>query len=91
MIFVRWHYRLEQDSNMDLVKITGTNYVRDMNSMAIINNDDNEKNEYYAKLRLIKNQKEQINIVKTEIDSIKSEMQEIKSLMLQLLDKNNNG
>jgi hypothetical protein len=76
---------------MDLVKITGTNYVRDMNSMAIINNDDNEKNEYYTKLRLIKNQKEQINIVKSEIDSIKSEMQEIKSLMLQLLDKNNNG
>lgn len=76
---------------MDLVKITGTNYVRDMNSMAIINNDNHEKNEYYAKLHLIKNQKEQINIVKSEIDSIKNEMQEIKSLMLQLLDKNNNG
>ena len=29
------------------VKVTGTNFVRDINSMAIINTDNTEKNDYY--------------------------------------------
>jgi hypothetical protein len=73
------------------VKVTGTNFVRDTESMALMNTDDNEKNEYLAKVRMLKTQKDEINTVKAEIANIKDDMGEIKQLMLQLLDKNKNG
>jgi hypothetical protein len=72
---------------MELVRVTGTNFVRDINSRAIMPIDNTEKNEYYAKLKLMKNQKEEINKVKSEIDCIKTDMCEIKSLLQQLLTK----
>ena len=72
---------------MELVRVTGTNFVRDIQSRAILPTDDTEKNEYYARLRLMKNQKEEINKVKSELDCIKSDMCEIKSLLQQLLSK----
>lgn len=72
---------------MPLVKINNSNLIRDTQSMALINTDNNEKNEYYAKLRLIKNQKEQINIVNKEISDLRNEMSDIKSLLKQLLEK----
>lgn len=72
---------------MDLVRVTGTNYVRDINSRAIMPADNTEKNEYYAKLRLVKMQKDEINKVKSEIDCIKTDMNEIKALLQQLLIK----
>jgi hypothetical protein len=84
---VHWLYRQEQESKMELVRVTGTNFVRDINSRAIMPTDNTEKNEYYAKLRLVKNQKEEINKVKSELDCIKSDMCEIKSLLQQLLSK----
>lgn len=70
-----------------LVRIPNSNLVRDTESMALINTDNNEKNEYLAKVRLIKNQKEQINIVNQEISQLKGEMNEIKSLLKQLIEK----
>lgn len=76
---------------MPLVKVTGTNYVRDTSNMALINTDNTEKNEYYSKVRMIKTQKDEINTVKTEIAGIKEDMEEIKQLMLKLLDKGSNG
>lgn len=72
---------------MSLVKITGTNLVRDVNSMAIMPMDNTEKNEYYAKLRVIKSQKEEINKIRSEIDDIKSDVSEIKGLLKQLIGK----
>ena len=72
---------------MELVRVTGTNFVRDINSRAIMPIDNTEKNEYYAKLKLVKNQKEEINKVKSEIDCIRTDMCEIKSLLQQLLTK----
>ena len=45
---------------MSLVKVNNTNFVRDTESMAIINVDNTAKNEYYEKVRLAKSQKEQI-------------------------------
>jgi hypothetical protein len=71
---------------MSLVKVTGTKLIRDTKSMALINTDTNEKNEYYSKLRLIKAQKEEINNVKEEINSVKEDVKEIKSLLLKLLE-----
>lgn len=73
------------------VKVTGTQYIRDTESMALMNTDDTGKNEYLAKVRLLKTQKDEINTVKAEIANIKEDMGEIKQLMLQLLDKNKNG
>jgi hypothetical protein len=72
---------------MQLVRVTGTNFVRDTNSRALFPTDNTEKNEYYAKLKLAKAQKEEINKVKSELDCIKADMCEIKSLLQQLLSK----
>jgi hypothetical protein len=76
---------------MPLVKVTGTNFVRDTKSMALINTDSNAKNEYYAKVKMLKIQKEEINTVKSEIGTLKSEISEIKQMLLQLMDKGLNG
>jgi hypothetical protein len=72
-----------------LVKVTGTNLVRDTSSMALINTDSESKNEYYNKLRMMKIQKEEINSVKTEIETIKQDMADIKTMMGKLLEKVN--
>lgn len=74
-----------------LVRVEGTNLYRDTETMALMNRDFKEKNDYIAKSRLIKNQKEQINKVKEEIEVIRSEMSEIKQLMIKLLEKGSNG
>jgi cell shape-determining protein MreC len=72
---------------MELVKVNNTNFVRDINSMAIMTTDNTEKNEYYSKLRVIKKQKEEMNDLKTEINSLKGDMDDIKSLLQQLISK----
>lgn len=87
---MHWHYQLEQAFDM-LVKVTGTPFVRDSNSMGLINNDDHARNDYYNKVRMMKSQKDEINKVKTEVESIKNDVSEIKSLLLQLMDKGSNG
>jgi hypothetical protein len=76
---------------MSLVKVTGTNYIRDTKSMALINTDDTSRNEYYTKVKLLKTQKDEINKVKSEIDIIRGDMLEIKSLLYKLLEKGSNG
>jgi hypothetical protein len=72
---------------MSLVKVTGTKFVRDTNSMAIMPIDNTEKNEYLAKVRAAISQKEEINKVKSELDGIKADVSEIKVLLQQLLIK----
>jgi hypothetical protein len=72
---------------MDIVKITGTNFVRDLNSMGLSNLNSSEKEEYYAKLRLLKNQKVELNSMQAQIDSIKNDVSTIKELLLQLISK----
>jgi hypothetical protein len=73
---------------MNLVKIPDTNFVRDINSMAIINHNETERNDYNTKVQMMRATKEEINKVKSEINGIKDDMAEIKQLMLKLLDKN---
>ena len=72
-----------------LVKVNGTNMVRDTQSMALINTDNTEKNEYYSKVRLLQNQKSEINNVKAEIANIKEDVSEIKQLLMKLLESTN--
>jgi hypothetical protein len=74
-----------------LVKVTGTNFVRDTTTMALINTDTQQKNDYQSKVRMLKTQKEEINIVKSEIEGIRNEMSEIKQMLTQLLSKGLNG
>jgi hypothetical protein len=72
---------------MNFVKVTGTSFVRDVNSMGLSNTDTAAKDEYYNKLRLLKSQKQELNMVKEEIDSVRFEMSEIKQLLQQLINK----
>ena len=74
-----------------MVRVTGTNYVRDVNSMGLSNTNSIEKDEYYAKQRMLNIQKQELNNIKSEIDSIRDDMSEIKQMMLQLMGKNING
>jgi hypothetical protein len=69
------------------VKVTGTNLVRDTNSMGLSNVDQAAKDEYYNKVRMLKTQKEQINMMNEEISNIKNDMSEIKQLLIQLSKK----
>jgi len=71
---------------MPLVKVKDTKFVRDTKSMALLNMDTNEKNEYLNKVRMAKSQKDEINNVREEINNIKDDITEIKSLMLKLLE-----
>lgn len=73
-----------------LVKVQGTNFKRDTQSMALVNNDANGLNDYLMKRKLISTQKQEINSIKSEMDLIKSDIKEIKSLMRQLLEKDTN-
>ena len=86
-MFVHRQYHQEQESNMTFVKVTGTNFVRDINSMGLSNTDTMAKDEYYNKVRLLKNQKEQINIINQDISNVKSDILEIKQLLQQLIVK----
>jgi hypothetical protein len=70
---------------MALVKVTGTPFIRDTNSMAIINTDNSVKEEYYNKAKILSAQKEQINKVNREISELKSELGDIKGLLQQLI------
>ena len=72
---------------MSLVKIEGAEFVRETETMFLNSTNTAEKNEYYAKLRMIQNQKEGINRVNEEINSLKNDVTEIKTLLSQLLNK----
>jgi len=76
---------------MEIVKVTGTNFVRDINSMAIINTDRSEKDEYYAKVNMFKLQKQEINSIRSEMNEVKSDISEIKQLLLKLTHKDYHG
>jgi len=73
-----------------LVKVNNSTFVRDTNSMALIDTDMASKNEYLAKVRMLQTQKEEINKVKSEIAGVKGDLQVIKQLMTQLLSKGSN-
>jgi hypothetical protein len=85
-MFEQLHYHLEQ-LNMSLVKVNNTNFVRDTESMAIINTDNTARNEYYEKVRLAKSQKEQINKMNADITDLRNDIGQIKQLIQLLVNK----
>ena len=72
-----------------LVKVENSNFVRDTNSMALMNINSAEKNEYISKVRMMNTQKQEINTVKQEMENIKCDVAEIKSLLMKLLESSN--
>jgi hypothetical protein len=73
------------------VKVEGTNFIRDTNTMGLSNRDMTAKNEYMMKVKMLKTQKEEINNVKSQMVEIRSEISEVKQLLVQLLGKGRNG
>ena len=69
------------------VKVEGTNFIRDTNTMGLSNRDITAKNEYMMKVKMLKTQKEEINNVKSEVKVLREDITEIKSLLLKLLEK----
>jgi uncharacterized coiled-coil DUF342 family protein len=74
-----------------LVKVNDSTYVRDIQTGALINQDYASRDEYNAKVRMITNQKEELNTIRSEIDNIKNDVSEIKQLLFALLNKGSNG
>jgi K+/H+ antiporter YhaU regulatory subunit KhtT len=70
-----------------LVNTVEKGIVRDTESMALIIQDNHAKDEYYNKVRMMQNQKQQINMVTKEIADIRNDMDELKQLLKQLLDR----
>ena len=73
---------------MPLVKIPGTTFLRDTNTMALINTDSAGLEDYQFKSKLINNQKAEINTLKSEINDVKNDVKEIKQLLYQLSTRN---
>lgn len=65
----------------------GENYLRDTDSMGLSNINSMEKEEYYAKARFAKSQREELNSVKEEVKNIKEEVTEIKEILKLLLER----
>ena len=74
-----------------LVDVKDSKFVRDTNSMALINKDSAARDDYYSKVRMLTNQKQEINNIKSEIASMKSDVNDIKELLKQLIGKGSNG
>lgn len=72
---------------MAIVKIPGTTYVRDTQTMALINTDVAGLEDYKMKSSLINNQKSEINKVKNEINELRDDVRTIKELLMQLSGK----
>jgi myo-inositol catabolism protein IolC len=70
-----------------LVKVKDSNFIRDTDSMALINQDTAARDEYYSKVKMIHNHREEINKVNNEISSLKDELSEIKNLLLKITEK----
>lgn len=69
------------------VKIPGTTFYRDTNSMALVNKDSAGLEEYKSKRKFAESQRQEINNLKKEMECIKDDVLEIKKMMLQLLNK----
>jgi hypothetical protein len=73
------------------VKVEGTNFHRDMETMALINIDPTGKEDYLTKKKMILTQKEELSSVRKDIDCVKEDVKQIKDLLMQILEKDRNG
>jgi len=73
------------------VKVEGTSFVREIKSMGLSNMDTSSRDEYYNKVRLLKNQKQEINTIRSELSDVRNDITEIKEMLSQLIGKGSNG
>ena len=73
------------------VDVKDSKFSRDTSSMALINKDYSAREDYYTKVRMLTNQKEEINSIKSEINTLRTDIQDIKNLLTQLIGKGGNG
>lgn len=67
------------------VQVSGTKFIRDTKSMGLINTDSAERNEYLTKVKMLANQKTELNNLRSEMESIKGDVQEIKNMLKSLI------
>ncbi len=73
---------------MNMLKVQGSDsLMRDPNTHAIININDNEYKTYIARKSLNQQHKSQINSQAQELESLKQEMVEIKRMLAELIQK----
>lgn len=68
-----------------LVKVPETPYVRDTKSMALLNTNSAEMEEYLLKSRMMKFQNQELSRINNEMEQLKSDIKDIKSMLLQIL------
>jgi hypothetical protein len=71
-----------------LVKVTGTTFVRDTKTMALINVDNAGLEDYNFKKQLVGSQKQEINNIKNELNEVRDDIKVIKEMLLQLSSRN---
>lgn len=69
---------------METVQIKNSNYVRDVQSKAILNTDKNGLNEYYMKRNLAKKEAIEKSETKERLAKLENDMQDIKSLLMEI-------
>ena len=70
---------------MSLVPVEGDNYLfRDMNTNAIVNTNQSEYANYFARKRVQEKEKNRIDCMERDLDSIKGDLNEIKMLLRNL-------
>lgn len=70
-----------------MYKVEGTDFLRDPNNMSLINNNIGELEQYKLKRKLLKQQREEMDDIKSEISIVKEDVEQIKQLLLQILEK----
>ena len=70
----------------DIIKVEGhTHLVRDVNSNAIINTNENEYQLYMKRVKVREKQSDKLRNAVKEINNLKSELREIKELVRKIV------
>ena len=71
----------------DIIKVEGhTHLVRDVNSNAIINTNQNEYQLYMKRIKVREKQSDELRSAVKEINNIKNELREIKQLVKKIVE-----
>ena len=72
----------------DTLKVEGhTHLIRDLNSNAIINTNENEYQLYMKRVKVREKQSDQLRNACKEINNLKSELREIKQMIKEIVKK----
>ena len=71
----------------DIIKVEGhTHLVRDVNSNAIINTNQNEYQLYMKRIKVREKQSDELRSAVKEINNLKKELREIKQLVKKIVE-----